>query len=148
MNTRRDFLRNLAIGAGTVALDPQSLASAVHPYQKQIIEDKIVQILKDTFVCSKNWFDCSEEELVVRIMTVVHEGLAVRSDGKFDSNKDDFTLVIPHWIVLRKAFPEGLPEYTFEYDLHACYPHCTIKQSPDGRGYAVATWNNLIAYIG
>lgn len=141
MNTRREFIRQIAIGAGAVVLNPQVLAST-----KETYEDKIIQVSDDTFYALKNWFDCTEEEMLLRIMAIVREGIFIQSNGEFDSARDEFVLEIPHWNVLKGIYPTGLPEYTLEYDIHACYHNCSVKQSLDG--YAYARWNNLEAHIG
>ena len=146
MNTRREFLRQIAFGAGAVALTPQVFASPIDICKKHVWEDQIAQVSKDTFDALKNWFDCTEEELLLRIMAIVREGIYIQSNGEFDSAKDEFVLEIPHWNVLKGIYSVGLPEYTLEYDIQACYPNCTIKHSLDG--YARAKWKNLEAHIG
>lgn len=139
MNTRREFIRQIAIGAGVVAMTPQVLTASNNPYRKQPYEDVIEKVSDGAFVCLKNWFDCSEEELITRIKTLVQHGICDRSNGGFNPVQDEFLLAIPHWSILRLD-----SEFTQAIDV--LYPNCQIAASHDT--FAYAAWNNLVALIG
>ena len=139
MNTRREFIRQIAIGAGVVAMTPQVLTASNTPYLKQPYEDVIEKVSDGTFVCLKNWFDCSEEELIIRIKTLVQHGICDRSNGGFNSVQDVFLLAIPHWSIFRL-------DSAFVQAIDVLYPNCQRAESGDGFAYAL--WNNLVARIG
>ena len=155
MKTRREFIKQVAMGAGLLALAPHGVASSNPKYHKEFYKDfeknseipicdRYTKEAEGAFGCLKNWFDCTEEELVVRVLTIVREGLVDRSNGAFNPEEDEFILEIPHWNILRQAKDIYIGK-TFEQDVRICYPNCIIKQSIDES--ARAKWMNLESYI-